>query len=142
MGLAIIGSQITRGVLMFMRNYSAEVFAQRIERDVRDELYVSLLGKSMTFHDFQPVGELMARVTNDVREVNLMMNPGVNLIIGSSMFALLPLIVSPTIHPALILTPLGFLIGYMLIVRQYLAELGNVASKCAQKFWPNECASR
>jgi ATP-binding cassette subfamily B protein len=29
----------------------------------------------MTFHDMQPVGEIMARVTNDVRELNLMMNP-------------------------------------------------------------------
>ncbi|PJF24512.1 MAG: ABC transporter ATP-binding protein, partial [Phototrophicales bacterium] len=53
--LAIILSQILRGGLQIMRNMSAEVFAQRIERDVRDELYASLLGKSMAFHDFQPV---------------------------------------------------------------------------------------
>jgi ATP-binding cassette subfamily B protein len=45
---AIIGSQLLRGTLQLMRNFSAEIFAQRIERDVRDELYASLLGKSMT----------------------------------------------------------------------------------------------
>ena len=60
---AIVGSQALRAVLQLMRNFSAEVFAQRIERDVRDELYASLLGKSMTFHDMQPVGDIMARVT-------------------------------------------------------------------------------
>ena len=90
------------GVIEPQSNYieHPELVAQRIERDVRDELYASLLAKSMTFHDFQPVGEIMARVTNDVREMNLMMNPGVNLIIGSGMFLLLPLIAAPIIHPA------------------------------------------
>ena len=51
MALAIIASQLLRGVFQFMRNFSSEIFAQRIERDLRDELYVSLLGKSMSFHD-------------------------------------------------------------------------------------------
>jgi len=72
--LALImgGSQVLRGILQLGRNFGAELIAQRIERDVRDELYVSLLGKSMTFHNLQPVGDTMARATNDVREVNYM----------------------------------------------------------------------
>lgn len=73
--LFIVLSQLTRGFLQLIRNFSAEIFAQRIERDVRDELYASLLGKSMNFHADKPVGEIMARVTNDVREMNLMMSP-------------------------------------------------------------------
>ena len=88
--LLIIASQTLRSVLSFMRNFAAEVFAQRFERDIRDELYSSLLGKSMSYHDMQPVGETMARVTNDVREMNLMMNPGVNLITGANMFLIMP----------------------------------------------------
>ena len=68
--LLIMVSQTLRSVLQFLRNFSAEVFAQRFERDIRDELYSSLLGKSMSYHDRQPVGETMARVTNDVREMN------------------------------------------------------------------------
>ena len=31
--------------------------AQRLDHDVRDELYVSLFGKSVTFHNLQPVGD-------------------------------------------------------------------------------------
>src|SRR5690606_20853989 len=91
---AIVGSQLIRSVLQVMRNASAEIFSQRMERDVRDELYASLLGKSMSFHDGKPVGEIMARVTNDGREVNYLMNPGMNLLVGSSMFLLVPLLVS------------------------------------------------
>ena len=58
------------GVLQLGRNFGAELVGQRLERDIRDELYVSLLGKSMTFHNLQPVGDTMARATNDVREIN------------------------------------------------------------------------
>lgn len=132
--LAIIVSQLVRGVLQFMRNYASETFAQRIERDVRDELYVSLLGKSMTFHDFQPVGEIMARVTNDVREINLMMNPGVNIIIGSSMFALLPLLVTPGIHPALEITPATFMVLYVIAQIYYIRSLHRVAQNVRISF--------
>ncbi len=134
MALAIIFSQLGRGVLQFIRNFSSETFAQRIERDVRDELYVSLLGKSMTFHAFQPVGEIMARVTNDVREVNLMMSPGLNLIIGSSMFVLMPLIFSPAIYPALILTPFIFVILYIAAQFHYVGSLHRVAQKVRASF--------
>jgi ATP-binding cassette subfamily B protein len=132
--IILVVSQLVRGGLQFMRNYSSETFAQRIERDVRDELYASLLAKSMTFHDFQPVGEIMARVTNDVREMNLMMNPGVNLIIGSGMFLLMPLIASPAIHPTLIITPLVFVVAYVLIQYQYVTSLHGVAQDVRVSF--------
>ena len=91
LALAIGVSQVVRGVLQFGRNFGAEIMAQRIERDIRDELYLSLLGKSMTFHNLQPVGDTMARATNDVREVNFMFSPGLNLVIGSFFFLLVPL---------------------------------------------------
>ncbi|MCI0712580.1 MAG: ABC transporter ATP-binding protein/permease [Chloroflexi bacterium] len=132
--LAIVGTQIFRSGVQYMRNASSEIFAQRIERDIRDELYVSLLGKSMTFHDFQPVGEIMARVTNDVREVNFMMNPGFNLIIGSGMFVLLPLLVAPTIHPALALTPLLFTLAYIVVQYRYILALHVVAQEVRKSF--------
>ena len=51
----------------------------------RDELYVSLLGKSQTFHNRQRVGDIMARANNDVRQLNPMMNPAAALIIESIM---------------------------------------------------------
>ncbi|MCU0488690.1 MAG: ABC transporter transmembrane domain-containing protein, partial [Anaerolineales bacterium] len=84
--LIIGGTQILRGVLQFGRNFSAELIGQRMERDTREELYVSLLGKSMTFHSLQPVGDTMARATNDVREINFLFSPGLNLVIGSATF--------------------------------------------------------
>jgi ATP-binding cassette subfamily B protein len=94
----IIGvSQVIRGVLQLGRNFGAELLAQKLERDIRDELYLSLLGKSMTFHNLQPVGDTMARSTNDVREVNYMFSPGINLVIGSLVFIFMPIFVADVI---------------------------------------------
>lgn len=134
MVMAIIGSQFIRAILQFMRNFSAEIFSQRIERDVRDELYGSLLGKGMDFHDMQPVGDIMARVTNDVRELNFMFNPGFNLIVGSSFFIVMPLIISPFIHPQLILVPLVFTVLHILVQVQLVRDVHPISQKVRESF--------
>ena len=46
----IVGSQTLRAFLMFCRGFGFELIAQYIEVVTRKELYISLLGKNMTFH--------------------------------------------------------------------------------------------
>ena len=132
--LLIAITQVSRGLLQYGRNAAAEITAQRVERDIRQELYTSLLGKSMTFHSLQPVGDIMARATNDVREVNFLFSPGLNLVIGSANFLLVPLFVAPRYHPALILTPLLFIIGYFIALWQYLHELNPITTDIRGSF--------
>ncbi|MGD9047981.1 MAG: ABC transporter ATP-binding protein [Anaerolineae bacterium] len=127
-------SQLGRGALQLLRNFSAEVIGQRMERDTRDELYASLLGKSMSFHDLLPTGDMMARATNDVREINLMLNPGMNLVIGSAYFLFMPLIVAPTIAPELVLAPLLYLIAYVITLWDYLRRLQPAAAGVRREF--------
>ncbi|MBI3241950.1 MAG: ABC transporter ATP-binding protein, partial [Chloroflexi bacterium] len=107
---------------------------QRLERDTRAELYASLLGKSMTFHGFQPVGDIMARATNDVREINLMLNPGFNLVVGSAMFLLMPLAFAPGIHWSLFVAPLFFCVTYVFALAGYVRELSPVTDSVRRKF--------
>ncbi len=127
-------SQLFRGGLQFARNFGAELIGQRLERDIRDELYTSLLGKSMSFHNIQPVGDTMARATNDVREINLMFNPGFNLVVGSANFLLMPLIAAPFYHPTLILVPALFMLAYFLALRRYLRELRPISDSARRAF--------
>ncbi len=134
LALILGGSQILRGGLQFFRNFGAELMAQKIERDIRDELYVSLLGKSMTFHNLQPVGDTMARATNDVREVNFMFSPGLNLAIGSLLFMVIPFFVIPNYHPALLLAPSLFVVAYVLSLRQYLKTMTPVTDEVRETF--------
>jgi ATP-binding cassette subfamily B protein len=132
--LWIAGTQVFRGLLQFSRNFGAELIGQRIERDTRDELYVSLLGKSMTFHSLQPVGDTMARATNDVRELNFLFSPGLNLVIGSANFLIMPILLAPRYHPALVITPALFMVGYFLALWQHLHRLNPVTSNVRQAF--------
>jgi ATP-binding cassette subfamily B protein len=131
----IIGiSQIIRGVLQLGRNFGAELLAQKLERSVRDELYLSLLGKSMTFHNLQPVGDTMARATNDVREVNYMFSPGINLVVGSFVFILMPIFVAGRYHPSLILTPVVFILLYFFFLIRYLRTLAPITDEVRSRF--------
>ena len=132
--LVIAGCSISRGIMQLIRNGGFELTAQRIERNVREELYVSLLGKSMTFHNLQPIGDTMARATNDVRQVNFLFSPGLSQVIGSFNFLVMPLIVAPSIHPSLFLTPAIFIVLYFLALWEYLHTLSPIADDVRQSF--------
>jgi ATP-binding cassette subfamily B protein len=134
LALLMGGSQIVRGVLQLGRNFGAEFMAQRVERDVRDELYVSLLAKSMTFHNLQPIGDTMARATNDVREVNYMFSPGVNLVVGSLVFLVMPLFIAPYYHWSLLLAPILFTITYFIALNRYLRTLDPITEDVRASF--------
>lgn len=133
--LLIAFIEVGRGLgLQLARNIAAETLGQRLERDIRDELYANLIGKSMGFHDAHPTGDLMARATNDVREINFMFNPGLNMVIGSANFLIMPLIVTPSIHPQLILSPVIYLIAYAFVVSAYLRQLRPVSEAVRAEF--------
>lgn len=130
----IIISQTVRAVLQLGRNFSSSWVGERLERDIREELYLNLLGKSMTFHDLQPVGDTMARATNDVHEVNLMMNPGINLVVGSANFMFMPLLLAPRYAWELMLTPALFILTYGLALIRYMRVLNPVADGVRRAF--------
>lgn len=134
LALLIGGTQVVRGVLQLGRNFGAELLGQRLEAEIRDELYISLLGKSMTFHSLQPVGDTMARATNDVREINLMFNPGINLVIGSFFFLVMPILAAPRYHPSLLVTPVLFAIAYFIALAQYLKNLQPISDEVRASF--------
>jgi ATP-binding cassette subfamily B protein len=132
--IGIMASQFVRAVLQLGRNFSSSVIGERLERDMRQELYVSLLGKSMTFHDSQAVGETMARATNDVHEMNLLMNPGINLVVGSANFLIIPLTLAPRYSPQLVLAPLFFIITYIFALIRYMNVLQSVSDRVRATF--------
>ena len=130
----IVVSQLVRSVVQFGRNFGNEIIGQRLERDTRAELYTSLIGKSMTFHDMQSTGDVMARATNDVREMNLMLNPGVNLVVCSAMFLFMPLLFAPGIHPQLLFVPALFSLAYFAALRRFLQQLKPITEAVRRQF--------
>lgn len=132
--LAVVASQFIRAVLQLGRNFASAVIGERLERDTRRELYAALLGKSMTFHDLQPVGDTMARATNDVHELNLMMSPGINLVVGSANFLIMPLLLAPRYSWQLIFAPLFFIVTYVLALARYMNVLSRISDRVRLSF--------
>lgn len=130
----IVGSQTLRAFLMFWRGFGYELLAQYLEKVTRKELYISLLGKNMTFHSLQSIGDIMARATNDVREVNTMFSPGVNLVFGSLIFLFMPLFIAPRYHPQLILIPVVFVISYAIALTNYLKKMNVLSGQVRRAF--------
>lgn len=125
---------IGRGFIDLTNSFSVETLGQRMERDARQELYISLLGKSQTFHNRQRVGDIMARASNDIRQLNPMMNPGVSLITESVMAIIAPMLFISTINPQLLLAPILFVIVYIFALRRYVRQLNPVAGRQRMQF--------
>lgn len=129
-----IGIAVGQGITGLLRNYSVEFVASRIERDARDELYASLLGKSQTFHGRQRIGDIMARATNDVKMLNLLFSPGLMLLLDSAMAVVVPLVLIAQIDTRLLLVPAFFLVGLALTINEYNRRLNPVSLDIREKF--------
>lgn len=134
LALIILGVRVAFGVIDLANSFVVQLLAQLTERNTREELYVSLLGKSLTFHNRQRTGDIMARATNDVQQINSMINPGISLILESLVSLTVPLIAITTIHPQLLLMPLLFLVSFAGALRRYNNQLKPVAGALRQQF--------
>ncbi|MBN1966330.1 MAG: ABC transporter ATP-binding protein [Anaerolineae bacterium] len=132
--LMVLLSASGQGLTGLARNYGFEFLAQRFERDSRDELYVSLLGKSQSFHGRQRIGDVMARATNDVRQMNYMFSPGVMLITDSLMAVVVPFTVMAGISVQLLLVPAIFIVFLIVTVWDYNRRLGPVSEATRDEF--------
>jgi ATP-binding cassette, subfamily B, bacterial len=132
--LALLAVVLLRGILDLVARLSSEVLAKRLERDTRDELYVSLLGKSQTFHNRQRVGDLMARAANDIRQLSHMVTPGVDLIVDSGLQGIIPLIFIAMIDPRLLLVPVLFIAAFVLALWHYMKQLSPVSTAMREQF--------
>jgi ATP-binding cassette subfamily B protein len=132
--LLILVTRLGAALLDIIKSWVVEILAQRIERDARDELMRSLLGKSQTFHQRQQVGDIMARATNDVRQLNPMLNPGMSLILESTTLVIVPVVMIAMLNVQLLLAPLVFLAAFAVALRGYTRQLNPVAAAARERF--------
>nr|WP_051425814.1 ABC transporter ATP-binding protein [Jiangella gansuensis] len=125
---------VGRSVLDFVARLCTEVLAKRMERDARDELYVSLLGKSQTFHNRQRVGDLMARGAGDVRQLGTMFSPGIDLLVDSLSQGIVPIVFIAFLEPRLLVAPLLFAVAFVLSIRWFMRRLSPVSARLRENY--------
>jgi len=122
-------------LLNLMSNFLREIVAQRVERDARYEFYTNLLGKSQSFHDLQRIGDIMARTTNDVRMLNFLVSPSISLIFQAFLQLFVPIVFIAIYYPRdLLLTPLLFIVFFLITLRGYIKKLGPVTIELRKQF--------
>jgi len=132
--LLILILLVADGLCALFSSLSVETIAQRLEVDAREELYRSLLGKSQTFHNRQRVGDIMARATDDVVQLNGMMNPGVSIAMETVLGVVIPLIFIASMKPALLAIPLLFVVVYVISVYRYTERLDPVLRRQREQY--------
>ena len=132
--LMLLGVVVLRVVVDILTSFSTDVIAKRLERDSREELFTSLLGKSQTFHNRQRVGDLMARATNDIHQLGLMMSPGIDSVIGSVVTMIIPFVFIAFLDMRLLAVPALFVVGFMVTARGYMRMLNPVSELMRAQF--------
>lgn len=126
-GLAILLAGVLNSLMELFFYFATEYLANRVDRDTRDELYQSMLGKSMTFHDKQAIGDLMERSAQDVRQLYFMISPGFLLVFQSILMIITPLVFIYFINPQLDIIPILFVISYVLFLKRYNKNLEDTS---------------
>jgi ATP-binding cassette, subfamily B, bacterial len=134
MCLALVVILGGRGLVALIGSLAAQTLAERLERDVRDELFTNLIAKSQTFHNRQKTGDLMARTTNDVSALSGMVYPGSTMILDSVVNALMPLIAITLLDVRLLAMPVIFLLLFGLSMRRYSKALDQVSGMARWRF--------
>ncbi len=134
LSLAVLGLRLLSSVAFWIASLLIETMAQRLEVDSRQELYISLLEKSQIFHDRQRVGDIMARATDDVRQLNFMINPGLRFIYETVVGIVVPLTFIAFIRLELLLVPMLFVVAYIVSVRGYIRRLNPVMQHQREQF--------
>lgn len=95
-GLALAG-----GCLRFGMRYLLNGASRRVETDLRDDLYGHLIGLSAPFFQRQPIGDLMARATNDLLALRMVAGPAVMYLVDTTVRTIMIVPMMAAISPAL-----------------------------------------
>ena len=132
--LGILAALSVDGLSNLTSNYCAENIAKGFQADARQELYLSLLGKSQTFHGRQRVGDLMARATEDTSQLSSMVVPGATLSAEGALSTVIPCIYLGSLTPELLIVPLAFLVSHGFALRDYMRQLQPVMRRQREGF--------
>ena len=81
--LLIIGIYASNSIISFLQRYINSYTSQKIVFMIRNELFTSLQEKSFSFYDRTQIGQLMARVTSDIRRMTMFYSFWMNSLFGS-----------------------------------------------------------
>jgi ATP-binding cassette subfamily B multidrug efflux pump len=109
--LALVG-----GCLRFGMRYLLNGASRRVETDFRNDLFGHLIGLSAPFFQRYPVGDLMARATNDLLALRMVAGPAVMYLVDTTVRTIMIVPMMAAISPSLTLWALLPTLGLPLVM--------------------------
>ncbi|MFD7505040.1 ATP-binding cassette domain-containing protein [Streptomyces sp. NPDC059850] len=119
----LLGSQIVRAALLYLRQTTSIRVGTRLERDLRHELVTKVLREARPGN----ADGRLATLISDVRAVRYMITPGVDLGISVSAFVVVVLGCAAIWSPQLVLAPLLYAIGFVWVSARLLRGIKGAA---------------
>jgi ATP-binding cassette, subfamily B, multidrug efflux pump len=116
--LAFLGVAILRLVLSYGENFLTALLGQKVQHDIRMQIFRKMQSLPLSYYDKNPVGRMLTRVTNDVNVLNEMFSAGVVTIIGD--LVMLVLIVGALLYYSWQLALVTFMVLPLLIIATIL----------------------
>lgn len=101
--LAIVGVTLIAGIFRFFARRTIIWASRDIEFELRNEVFNHLLKLSSQFYQRTPTGDIIARLSNDIESVRLMVGPAVMQLINTIMVSVVAFYYMIKISPTLTL---------------------------------------
>src|SRR5256885_13789649 len=75
--LELIAAAVTKGIFQFLTRWVVIGVSREIEFDLRNDLFKHLEGLSYSFYQRTRTGDIMARATNDLNAVRMLLGPAI-----------------------------------------------------------------
>ena len=119
--IIIIGLELVQATFTFLMRFFMYGAARNIEFDFRNDLFTKFQSLHSGYYDTQKVGDLMARSTNDVEAIRMLLGPGILFLVNTLFIFPLAFYQMLSINP-----PLTFYsIIPLIIMPFYVNAMGN-----------------
>src|SRR5215469_16540018 len=101
--LLLIAVPLAKGIFQFLTRWVLIGISREIEFDLRNDLFVHLEGLSYSFYQHTRTGDIMARATNDLNAVRMLLGPAIMYTANTVVFTVAALAFMLHISPTLTL---------------------------------------
>jgi len=114
--LWVVGLATAGGVLRFGMRHRLNGASREVETDLRNTIFQHLMGLSAPFHQRLPVGDLMARATNDLLALRMVAGPAIMYLVDTTVRTIMIVPMMVSLSPTLTFWALLPTIGLPLVM--------------------------
>ena len=99
--LLLVGAAVLGGLLRYGMRQLLNSVSRRVEFDLRNDLFSKLMALPASYYDRTPIGDLIARSTNDLLAARMVAGPALMYVIDTITRAIILLPAMVAVHPTL-----------------------------------------